>query len=104
MPNFASGRGHDIGGFNIRQRHSSDLGAIRFDADITTTPTSTNDMLLYRRSSGLRFWDGTTEYNLLTSVSGSVGDLNGVYENNSVVTVDEGAVIWNDPVTTAANT
>jgi len=101
MPTFDSGRAGSIGGWNIRQRRGSDLGAIRFDADITTTPTSTNDMLLYRRSSGLRFWDGTTEYNLLTSVSGSVGDLNGVYENGSTITVDEGAIVLNDGQATA---
>lgn len=58
MPNFSSGRAANIGGFNIRQLRSSDLGAIRFDANITTTPTSANDMLLYRRSNSLRFWDG----------------------------------------------
>ena len=78
MPTFDSGRGASIGGFNIRQKRASDLCAIRFDANIGTTPTSANDMLLYRRSNSLRFWDGSTEYNLLTSVSGSVGDLNGV--------------------------
>ena len=103
MPTFDSGRGASIGGLNIRQRRGSDLGAIRFDADIAVTPTSGNDMLLYRRSSGLRFWDGTTEYNLLTSVSGSVGDLNGVYENGRTITVDEGAVVWNDATTGALN-
>ena len=103
MPNFDSGRANSIGGLNIRQRRSSDLGAIRFDANITTTPTSANDMLLYRRSNGLRFWDGSSEYNLLTSVAGSVGDLNGVYENGRTITVDEGAVIWNDATSGAAN-
>src|SRR3990167_11465908 len=104
MPNFDSGRATSIGGFNIRQRRSSDLGAIRFDADIATSPTSANDMLLYRRSSGLRFWDGTTEYNLLTSVSGSVGDLNGVYENGQALTVDLGAIVLTDASTGGVDT
>jgi hypothetical protein len=104
MPNFASGRAANIGGLNIRQLRGSDLGAIRFDANIATTPTSANDMLLYRRSSSLRFWDGTTEYNLLTSVSGSVGDLNGVYENGRAVTVDLGAIVLTDASTGALDT
>src|SRR3990167_3062640 len=103
MPTFDSGRGANIGGLNIRQKRGSDLGAIRFDANISATPTSANDMLLYRRSNSLRFWDGSSEYNLLTSVSGSVGDLNGVYENGRTITVDEGAVIWNDGTAVAAN-
>jgi len=104
MPTFDSGRAASVGGFNIRQRRASDLGAIRFDANITTTPTSANDMLLYRRSSSLRFWDGTTEYNLLTSAVGSVGDLNGVYENGQAVTVDAGAIVLTDPTTGALDT
>lgn len=78
MPTYNSGRAADIGGLNIRQRRASDLNGIRFADNRTAAPTSANDMVLYRVSNSLRFWDGSTEYNLLTSVSGSVGDLNGV--------------------------
>ena len=103
MPTYDSGRAADIGGFNIRARRGSDLNGIRFADNRTAAPTSANDMVLYRVSNSLRFWDGSTEYNLLTSVSGSVGDLNGVYENGRTITVDEGAIIWNDATAGAAN-
>ncbi|MEK6897612.1 MAG: hypothetical protein AABW93_03725 [Nanoarchaeota archaeon] len=104
MPTYNSGRAADIGGLNIRQRRASDLNGIRFADNRTAAPTSANDMVLYRVSNSLRFWDGTTEYNLLTSVSGSVGDLNGVYENGSSVTVDEGPIILTDATTGALDT
>lgn len=104
MPTYDSGRAADIGGLNIRQRRGSDLGAIRFADNITTTPTSANDMLLYRRSNSLRFWDGASEYNLLTSVAGSVGSLDGVYDNGRTITVDSGPIVLNDATTGALNT
>ena len=104
MPNFDSGRAASIGGFNIRARRGSDLNGIRFADNRTAAPTSANDMVLYRVSNSLRFWDGSTEYNLLTSVSGSVGDLNGVYENGRLVTVDEGPIVLTDATTGALDT
>jgi hypothetical protein len=104
MPTFDSGRAASIGGLNIRNRRGSDLTGIRFADNRSAAPTSANDMVLYRVSNSLRFWDGTTEYNLLTSVSGSVGDLNGVYENGRAVTVDEGPIILTDATTGALDT
>jgi len=101
MPTFDSGRAASLGGINIRNRRGSDLNGIRFADNRSAAPTSANDMVLYRVSNSLRFWDGSTEYNLLTSVSGSVGDLNGVYENGSTITVDEGAIVLNDGQATA---
>ena len=104
MPTYDSGRAADLGGINIRSRRGSDLNGIRFGDNRSAAPTSANDMVLYRVSNSLRFWDGSTEYNLLTSVSGSVGDLNGVYENGSAVTVDEGPIILTDPTSDALDT
>ena len=100
--NFDSGRASSIGGINIRNRRGSDLTGIRF-ADNRSAPTSTNDLMLYRRSNGLYFWNGSTEYNLLTGVVGGVGDMNAVYEGGRTVTVDEGAIIYNDATTGSAN-
>ena len=77
MPTFDSGRAASLGGINIRNRRGSDLTGIRF-ADNRTAPTSSSDYVLYRSSNGLKFWAAGTEYDLLTSTSGSVGDLNGV--------------------------
>lgn len=77
MPNFDSGRATNLGGLNIQQRRGSDINGIRF-ADNRNAPTSANDLVLYRRSGGLYFWNGTTEYNLLSAAAGSVGDLNAV--------------------------
>lgn len=102
MSNFDSGRASSIGGINIRNRRGSDLTGIRF-ADNRSAPTSANDLVLYRRSNGLYFWNGSTEYNLLTGVVGGVGDMNAVYEGGRIVTVDEGAIIYNDATSGAAN-
>lgn len=77
MPTFDSGRAASIGGINIRNRRGSDLTGIRF-ADNRNAPTSANDVMLYRRSGGLYFWDGTSEYDILASVAGSVGDMDAV--------------------------
>ena len=95
MSNFDSGRETSLGGIDIKQKRGSDLAGIRFN-DNRSAPTSANDLILYRRGNGLYFWSGTTEYNLLTGVSGGVGDMNLVYEGGRTVTVDEGAIIYND--------
>ena len=103
MPNFDSGRATNLGGLNIQQRRGSDLAGIRF-ADNRDAPTSANDLVLYRRSGGLYFWNGSTEYNLLAAVAGSVGDLNAVYENGGSITVDNGAIVLTDATTGALDT
>src|SRR3990167_1658653 len=96
MPTYDSGRAYDVGGINIRSRRGSDLNGIRFADNRSAAPTSANDFVLYRISDSLRFSAAGTEYNLLTSVSGSVGDLNGVYENGSSIGIDEGPIILTD--------
>src|SRR3990167_7224326 len=101
MPTYDSGRAADLGGINIRNRRGSDLNGIRFADNRTAAPTSANDMVLYRVSNSLRLWDGSQEFNLLTSVSGSVGDLNGVYENGSAITIDEGPIVLTDSTSDA---
>lgn len=102
MPNYDSGRATAIGGLDIRQKRGSDLAGIRFN-DNRDAPTSSSDMVLYRRAGGLKFWNGTTEYDLLLSVAGSVGDLNAVYEGGKTITLDEGAIVVNDATTGALN-
>src|SRR3990167_9947487 len=104
MPTYDSGRAVDLGGINIRNRRGSDFNGIRFADDRSAAPTSANDIMLYRRSGGLYVWDGATEYDVLASVAGSVGDMDAVYEGGRLVTVDEGTIVYTDATTGALDT
>ena len=49
------------------------------------------------------YWDGSA-WNEFSSGGSAVGNMNDVYENGSTVTIDSGAIVYNDATTAALNT
>lgn len=68
---------------------------VQFD-NVTTAPTTTADYFyLYVEGGVLKFDDGSTTYNLLTTAGGGISSWDGLYASDTTLTIDGSSLTFN---------
>src|SRR3990167_4135059 len=92
MAKTASGNGLRAGGIIIQQRKGDDLLGVAFQTARSAAPTSSADSVLYRRGTGIYWWDGSSETQLGAAGGGSGATLDSAYNAGASITIDTSTI------------